>query len=121
MYASSNHDEKATALRELRKFTYMQCLPKIAQRLITLHPNTRAKFLYFPPPQGVLSEMVLRCSETWFMNIALSVLQYDPRFKLDSENHVILDNRTLQIYHKFIGKVVQEYSMSRIKTKKEIP
>lgn len=127
MYAAGNREEKVSALLNLKRFTYMQCLPKISQRLnITLHPYTAKKFLslFFGDeaisasdfriedltyPAAVLTAKVLRYNETRFINIASKVLGYDAGFELDSEQHIVLDNRTLPIYHKFIGKVVQEY------------
>ena len=63
-----------------------------------------------PPPPGVLSVKALKHSETRFIDIASTVLGYDPGFELDSEIRIVLDNRTLSVYHELIGKVVKEYS-----------
>jgi hypothetical protein len=125
-YATAGDQSKQKAvMHQLKRFTYMQCQPKILQRFDTpLHPFTKRCFYeVFRPgtiPYSALVEnfktidksslnlksKFLKRNESALQKVAHHI-GYD--FNLDSDGHIILDSNSTIHYHKFVWYLLDAY------------
>ena len=118
-YASSQTgEEQANIMREIKHFTYLQCQPKITQRLtITLHPQCSTMFYAVFKPGSITPEILRsrfveipwtarlgsRRSEERFLPIMEYITGY--KFSLDDNEQIALDRESTVHYHTFVWSI----------------
>lgn len=121
IYVGATRDEKEGVLTGLKNFIFLQCQPKIQQRLtIPLHPSCREQFLGLFRPGAITSDMLRnnflpnpqfeqvrkRKSEKKFLPLMKEITGYT--FYVDNRDRVALNEVSIFHYHKFVCFLINE-------------